>query len=113
MSRSPVELRVGGQTYRVVASAEETELRRLADVVDGRLRELAGPGRAIAPQTLLLAAISLAHELEEERTRRLSVEQRSREMLSNVLERIDAALEATQPAAAEPSGDGQPANPDA
>lgn len=110
MSRSPVELRVGGQTYRVVASAEESEVRRLAEVVEARLREIAGPGRSVAPQTLLLAAISLAHELEEERARRVAVEQRSREMLRSVLERIDAALESTPvlPEAAE----GAPASPD-
>jgi cell division protein ZapA len=93
MSRAPVELRVGGQTYRVVASAGEDELKRLAELVDGRLRELAGPGRAIAPQSLLLAAISLAHDLEEERGRREAVEARSREMLRSVLRRIDDALE--------------------
>lgn len=110
MSRSPVELRVGGQTYRVVASAEEAELRRLAEIVDDRLRALSGAGRAVAPQTLLLAAISLAHELEEERARRESVELRSRDMLRSVLTRIDAALEST--AVTESSGDGQPANPD-
>jgi cell division protein ZapA len=43
---------------------------------------------------MLLAAISLAHDLEEERRRRLQVEARSKEMLRNVLARIDAALEA-------------------
>lgn len=94
MSRSPVELRVGGQTYRVVASAGEDELKRLAEHVDVRLRELAGPGRAIAPQSLLLAAISLAHDLEEERAKREALEVRSREMLRSVLQRIDDALEA-------------------
>lgn len=94
MNRAPVELRVGGQTYRVVASAAEDELRRLADVVDARLRELTQPGRQVSPQALLLAAISLAHDLEEERARRRRVEVRSREMLQTVLERIDAALEA-------------------
>ena len=103
MSRAPVELRVGGQTYRVVASASEADLRRFADAVDGRLRELTGPGRPVAPQALLLAAISLAHDLEEERARRVAVEQRSREMLRAVLKRIDDALEAvpeTEPGAA-------------
>jgi cell division protein ZapA len=96
MSRAPVELRVGGQTYRVVASAEEAELRRLADVVDSRLKELAGPGRAIAPQGLLLAAISLAHDVEEERTKRVAIERRSREMLTTLLTRIDTALEQSE-----------------
>ena len=93
MNRAPVELRVGGQTYRVVATAAEDDLRRLADVVDTRLRELTQPGRQVSPQALLLAAISLAHDLEEERAKRRSLEVRSREMLQSVLERIDAALE--------------------
>lgn len=95
MGATPVELRVGGQTYRVVASAEEAELRRLADMVDARLRDLVAPGRQLHPQALLLAAIALAHDLEQERERRQQVEQRSREMLSTVLARIDAVLEST------------------
>jgi cell division protein ZapA len=93
MAGTPVELRVGGQTYRVIASAEEAELRRLADLVDARLQRLTAPGRPVAPQALLLAAISLAHDLEEERQRRQQLETRSREMLRSILERIDAALE--------------------
>ncbi len=95
MGAAPVELRVGGQTYRVLASAEEGELRRLADMVVARLRDLDTPGRQIHPQALLLAAIALAHDLEEERERRVRVEQRSREMLSTLLARIDAVLEST------------------
>jgi cell division protein ZapA len=94
MPKGPVELRVGGQTYRVVATAEEADLHRLADVVDERLRKLTAPGRSVSPQSLLLAAMSLAHELEDERNRRVRSEQRSREMLSSLVARIDAALEA-------------------
>jgi len=95
MAGSPVELKVGGQTYRVVASAEETELKRLADLVDTRLRSMSAPGRPISPQALLLAAISLAHELEEEKRKRSQLEARSKEMLKSVLARIDAAIEAS------------------
>jgi cell division protein ZapA len=95
MAGSPVELKVGGQTYRVVASAEETELRRLADLVDTRLRSMSAPGRPISPQALLLAAISLAHDLEEEKHKRSLLEARSKEMLKSVLARIDAAIEAS------------------
>jgi cell division protein ZapA len=94
MPKGPVELRVGGQTYRVLATAEEADLHRLADVVDDRLRKLTAPGRTVSPQSLLLAALSLAHDLEDERNRRVRSEQRAREMLSGLLERIDAALEA-------------------
>jgi cell division protein ZapA len=94
MPKGPVELRVGGQTYRVVATAEEADLHRLADVVDDRLRKLTAPGRTVSPQSLLLAALSLAHDLEDERNRRVRSEQRARDMLSGLLARIDAALEA-------------------
>lgn len=94
MPKGPVELRVGGQTYRVLATAEEADLHRLADVVDDRLRKLTAPGRAVSPQSLLLAALSLAHDLEDERNRRIRSEQRAREMLSSLLARIDTALEA-------------------
>lgn len=92
MDRASVELRVGGQTYRVVASAGADELERLARIVDGKLRELAG-GTAIHPQSMLLVAMALAHELEQERGRRRKAEQHSRDLLSTVLERVDAALE--------------------
>ncbi len=85
---------LGGQTYRVLATAEEADLHRLADVVDDRLRKLTAPGRAVSPQSLLLAALSLAHDLEDERNRRVRSEQRARKMLSGLLARIDAALEA-------------------
>ncbi|MEP7048732.1 MAG: cell division protein ZapA [Pseudomonadota bacterium] len=103
MPKGPVELRVGGQTYRVVATAEEADLHRLADVVDERLRKLTAPGRSVSPQSLLLAALSLAHDLEEERGRRLRSEQRAREMLSSLVARIDAALDADSADSAEPS----------
>jgi cell division protein ZapA (FtsZ GTPase activity inhibitor) len=66
----------------------------LADVVDDRLRKLTAPGRTVSPQSLLLAAMSLAHDLEDERARRVQSERRAREMLSSLVARIDAALEA-------------------
>lgn len=92
MHADPVELRVGGQTYRVVASASQEELRRLAAIVDDRLRAITPPGRAVSPQALLLAAIALAHELEEEKQKNQTLATRSREMLGSILTRIDAAM---------------------
>ncbi len=91
VERSPVELQVGGQKYRVLASAGDDTLLRLAALVDSKLREHAGPHQN-TPQGLLLAAMALAHELEEERARRQQVERRSREVLHGVLSRVDAAL---------------------
>lgn len=108
MAGSPVELKVGGQTYRVVASAEEAELKRLADLVDTRLRTMSAPGRPISSQSLLLAAISLAHDLEEEKRKRAQLEARSKEMLRSVLSRIDAALEASDE---KPDPEAEPSEP--
>jgi cell division protein ZapA len=99
MSANPVELRVGGQVYRVVASASEDELRRLAAVVDARLRQVTPPGRQLSPQSLLLAALSLAHDLEEERSRTARLATRSREMLGSIMTRIDAAIGTSAPQA--------------
>jgi cell division protein ZapA len=94
MDRAPVELRVGGHTYKVVGNSGADELQRLASIVDGKLRELNGSS-AYHPQSLLLVAMALAHELELERSRRREVEVRSREMLRSLLDRVDAALELT------------------
>jgi cell division protein ZapA len=87
-----VEVEVGGKSYRVAASADEPTLRRLAATVDAKLRELGKPGSAANPQALVLAAMALAHELEEERARRVALETRARERLSALLARIDEAL---------------------
>lgn len=105
MQAEPVELRVGGQTYRVVASASQDELRRLAAIVDDRLRTITPPGRPVAPQALLLAALALAHELEEERAKSQNLATRSREMLGSILTRIDAAIgSSSAPMEADESG---------
>lgn len=93
MSGAPVELKVAGHTYRVVASAEKEVLHRLAAIVDAKVNELTVPGRQVSQQAVLLAAISLAHELEEERAKRERLEQRAREMFGDLLERVDAAIE--------------------
>jgi cell division protein ZapA len=94
MQRAPVTLNVGGQQYRVVASAPEESLRRLAAVVDERIRQIVPKGKPVTPNAILLAAISLANEVEEERDKREGIEKRSRDLLRRLLARIDSALEA-------------------
>lgn len=93
MDTRPVHLEVGGQSYRVVSSAEESELHRLAERVSAKVEELTPRGRAAAPQAVLLAAIAFAHELEQERERRLAFERRTRDILRRVLVRLDEALD--------------------
>jgi len=94
MSPATVALTIGGQVYRVRSPAPETELRRLAATVDSRLRTLAGTSpSALAPQALLLVAISLAHDLEHEISLRSQLERNLQDSLQLLLERIDTALE--------------------
>ena len=93
MERRAIQLRVAGQTYKVVSTADEEELRQLAAVVDDRVSALVPKGRAVPANAILLAAIALAHDLEEERARRSSLERRARDVLRRVLMRIDHALE--------------------
>lgn len=103
MDRRTVELRIAGQNYRVVSSAPEEDLRRLAEVVAAKLAELSPKGRPPQPQAMLLAAMALAHELEAERGHRESLERRTRDLLRRVLVRIDDALEPFDQAEAAPS----------
>jgi len=91
MERRTVELRIAGQKVRVVSSADEGELERLALIVSSTLTEVA-PGRAQAPQAMLLAALALAHEADSERRRRESLEGQTRDLLQRLMARIDVTL---------------------
>lgn len=93
MARPAVEVSVGGQLYRLVASAGEQSLLRYAGVVNDRLRELTGSDRPAHPQAMLLVAMSLAHDLEQERARRVEVRANAEAKLRDMLERVNAALD--------------------
>jgi cell division protein ZapA len=88
-----VELRIAGNSYRVVSSAAEADLQRLAQMVGAKIAEVSPRGRPVQPQAMLLAAIALAHEVESERAGRESLEQKTRDLLQRALARIDDALE--------------------
>ena len=93
MARTPVALTVGGQEYRIVANVPEDTLRRFGAVVEARIRELVPPDKPVPPTAILLAAIALAHDLDEERSNREAVGARSRDVLRRLLARIDDALD--------------------
>jgi cell division protein ZapA len=92
MARRTVHLRVGGQTYRVVTSASDEELQRLAALVDQKLAAVVPAGRAVTPQAMLLAAMALAHDLEQEKARATQVVGRAKDAFSRILQRVDAVL---------------------
>src|SRR5688572_30371533 len=92
MDGRAVNVRIAGQSYKLVSSASDDDLQRLAHTVSAKIEEVTR-GKASTPQAVLLAAMALAHDLEAERSRRLSVERRARDMLRRVLVRIDDALD--------------------
>ncbi len=102
MDRRTVQLQVAGQSYKVVSTAPESDLHRLAAAVDAKVAQVVPRGRTVPPQAMLLAAIALAHELEEERSRREALERKTRDVLRRVLVRIDDALD-PEDAAARPA----------
>ena len=92
----PTELCVGGQTYRVRTSASAEELERLAGIVNEKLSLVHRPGQPIRPEMMLLAAISLAHDLEAAQARERVLIERSRAAVSGALARVTSALQRTE-----------------
>jgi cell division protein ZapA len=92
MERRTVQLRLAGQTYRVVTTASDGELKRFASIIEEKLSALPR-GKALHPQALLLATLALANDLEEERARSQRIEARAKETLARLVQRIDDALE--------------------
>jgi cell division protein ZapA len=64
---SKVQININGRIYAVACDpGEEARVRDLADMVDTRMRKLAGPGSAVGETHLLvLAGLMLADELME------------------------------------------------
>jgi cell division protein ZapA len=91
--RPAVEVSVGGQSYRLVASSGEHTLQRYAGVVNERLRDLTGTDRSSHPQAMLLVAMALAHDLEQERAQRQADLSSAEAMLKELLGRVNEALE--------------------
>jgi cell division protein ZapA len=96
MERRTVQLNIAGQSYKVVSTSPEAELQRLASTVDAKVSAVISPGRPATQNAVLLAAMALAHELEEERGRREALERRARDVLRRALVRIDDVLEKTE-----------------
>jgi cell division protein ZapA len=92
MERRTVQLRLAAQTYRVVTTASDAELKRFVSMIEDKLSAMPR-GKALHPQALLLATLALAHDLEEERARSQRIETRARETVARMIERIDAVLD--------------------
>lgn len=89
--RRTVKISLAGREYRVVTTATDGELRRLVARVEQKLALVAGK-RGATPEAILLTAIALAHDVEEQEQRADRVAARARSFGSELLRRVDAAL---------------------
>lgn len=63
---SEVALQIGGRAYKVAcADGEETHIRHLARIIDGKMATLGANAGVNEAQSLLFAALFLADELDE------------------------------------------------
>ena len=92
MANRSVELTVAGTSCRVVSTASEDELRELAAMVEEKLGALVKPGRPLTAQSALLAAVALAHEVQEQKSRADRIAAHATQALGDLLERVDTAL---------------------
>jgi cell division protein ZapA len=93
MSGKAVELNVAGQNCRVVTTANESELQMLATMVEAKLEGVVASGRPVTTQAMLLAAVALAAEVQEQRARADAIANKAKTALTAMLKRVDAALE--------------------
>ncbi len=91
-AKRPVELSIAGKSYRVVSSTDPANLKRLSHIVEEKLQEL-GTGQTSHPQAFLLVALSLAHELDAERTYNRQLREGGVSAIQDMLQRVDEALE--------------------
>ncbi len=91
MSTEPVEVRILDREYTVgVAADERASLQAAARLLDSRMREIRGSNRMVSLDRLaVLAALNLAHELQQAREER---DARERE-LNRVLDGLDRRLD--------------------
>lgn len=94
MSGDPVSVSILDREYLVACPADERDgLRAAASLLDGRLRDLRNAARnATAERIAVLAALNLAHELLQLRTKSGSGNQIVDAELAALRIRLDAAL---------------------
>lgn len=93
----PVNVRVLDREYTVGVGADEREaLMQAAKLLDAKMREVRGANRmAAVDRVAILAALNLAHELQQLRNENERRERELAGLLGELQRKLDAALPAT------------------
>jgi cell division protein ZapA len=98
MSNEPVSVRILDREYTVGCAPDEREgLQAAARLLDARMREVRGNNRMVAVDRIaVLAALNLAHELQQSRQQGQGDDRRMLDALDAIERRLDGLL-ATAP----------------
>lgn len=86
---TPVDVRVGQKSYRVVSSSDPKTLERLSGLVEEKLTAVGSRH----PDALVLAALALAHDIDRLERENNQLRHRLRERLTALVARVDDVLE--------------------
>ena len=97
MSNEPVSVKVLDREYTVGCAPEEREgLLAAARLLDARMREVRGSNRMVAVDRIaVLAALNLAHELQQSRQHGEGGDRRVLDALDAIERRLDGLLATT------------------
>lgn len=97
-NNEPVSVRVLDREYTVgVEPGERDSLTAAARVLDAKMREIRGSNRmAAVDRVAVLAALNLAHELQQLRDEQLRQQTQFQRMLNDLNRRLDNAADASR-----------------
>jgi len=95
----PVNIRVLDREYTIgVEPGERDSLMAAARLLDGKMREVRGSNRMAAVDRIaVLAALNLAHELQQLREQLHGSQQDATAIVEALQRKLDGALDATTP----------------
>lgn len=92
-SSTTTQVEIFGEVYHVRGSDENGRLQELADLVDRRMREVAERVKGDTARIAILAALNLADELVQIRSRQEGERVEIREKVAALTEELTQALE--------------------
>ncbi|MCW4454613.1 cell division protein ZapA [Flavobacterium sp. MXW15] len=94
----PVSVRILDREYTVGVGAEERDsLNAAARTLDAKMREIRGSNRmAAVDRVAVLAALNLAHELQQLRDEQVRQNEALQRTLAELNRRLDSALDAAR-----------------
>ena len=94
-NNEPVSVHILDREYTVgVEPTERESLTAAARVLDGKMREIRGSNRMAAVDRIaVLAALNLAHELQQVRDEQIAQQQRFQSAMNELNRRLDLAID--------------------